>query len=66
MNENRINDLEIRMTHLENYLNQLNDIVLENGKLTELIKKDQIALRKQMNEVSNEMPDPGAERPPHY
>ena len=66
MNEERIDALEIRMTYLENYLNQLNEIVLENGRLMEVVKKDQIALRRQMNEVTNELPGPGAEKPPHY
>ncbi len=66
MNEERIDALEIRMTYLENYLNQLNDIVLENGKIIETVKKDQVSLRQQMNEVANELPGPEAAKPPHY
>ena len=66
MNEERIDALEIRMTHLENYLNQLNDIVLENGKLMEVIKKDQKSLRQQMEDVTNEIPGPPSVKPPHY
>lgn len=66
MNEKRIDELEIRMSHMENYLNQLNDIVLENGRLLEVMKKDQTSLRNQMNEVTNGMPGPEAIKPPHY
>lgn len=66
MSEERFDALEIRMTYLENYLNQLNDIVLENGRLMEVLKKDQTSLRQQMEDVTNEMPDPEATRPPHY
>jgi len=66
MNEKRIDELEMRMTHLENYLNQLNEIVLTNGRLLEVMKKDQTSLRHQMNEVTNEMPSPEATKPPHY
>ena len=66
MNEKRIDELEIRMTHLENYLNQLNDIVLENGRILEAIKKEQLSFRQQMDEVTNQMPGPEATKPPHY
>jgi SlyX protein len=66
MTEERIEALEIRMTYLENYLNQINEIVLENGRLLEVIKKDQKSLRQQMNEVSNEIPGPQSAKPPHY
>ena len=62
----RIDELEIRMTHLENYLNQLNEIVLANGQLLKVMKKDQMSLRNQMNEVTNGMPGPEAAKPPHY
>ena len=66
MKEERIEALEIRMTYLENYLNQVNEIVLDNGRLLEVIKKDQKSLRQQMNEVSNDLPGPQSEKPPHY
>ena len=66
MDEKRIETLEIRMTHLENYLNQLNEIVLENSRQMESMKKGQKYLKQQMNEITNEMPGPESERPPHY
>jgi len=66
MNENRIDNLEIRMTHLENYLNQLNDIVLENGRVLKSIKKEQLFFRQQIDEVTNQLPGPESTKPPHY
>lgn len=66
MNANRIDELEIRMSHLENYLNQLNDIVLENGKVLKTIRKEQLSFRQQMDEVASQMPGPEATKPPHY
>ena len=66
MNEKRIDDLEIRMTHLENYLNQLNDIVLENGRTLKSVKKEQLFFRQQMDEVTNQLPGPESVKPPHY
>jgi len=66
MNEKRIVDLEIRMTHLENYLNQLNEIVLENGNILKSIKREQGILKEQMNDVSSQLPGPEAKKPPHY
>ena len=66
MNEKRIVDLEIRMTHLENYLNQLNEIVLANGQQMEELTKDQSSLRQQINDVTNQMPGSETSKPPHY
>ena len=66
MSGNRIDDLEIRMTHLENYLNQLNDIVLENGRIIKIIQKEQAFFKQQMDEVTNQLPGPESARPPHY
>lgn len=66
MVEERIDALEIRMTYLENYLNQLNEIVLGNGRLIEYMKKDQKLLKQQILDVTNELPNPSIEKPPHY
>ena len=66
MIEERLNAVESRMAHLENYLNQLNDIVLENGHLLKAIKKEQSALKEQISDVSSHLPGPEAVKPPHY
>jgi len=66
MNENRIVELEIRMTHLEDYLNQLNEIVLANRQQMDALKKDQLSLRQEMRDVTDQLPGPESARPPHY
>ena len=66
MDNNRIDTLEVRMTHLENYLNQLNSIVLENNRLLEKIIKEQESLRYQMSEVTDQLPGAESTKPPHY
>ncbi|MDA3938499.1 MAG: SlyX family protein [Spirochaetia bacterium] len=66
MDEKRFEAIEIRMTHLENYLNQLNEIVLENGRLMEAMKKDQTLLRQQLSELPDQMSGPQDAKPPHY
>lgn len=66
MKNDRIDDLEIRISHLEDYLKQLNEVVMENGRLLEMLKTDQTGLRRQLNEISDQMPGPESQKPPHY
>ena len=66
MNEKRISELEIRMTHLEDFINQLNRIVLDNGKAIDALKKEQFSLKQQLTEINEQMPTSQDERPPHY
>ena len=66
MNEERISELEIRMTHLEDFINQLNRIVLDNGKAIDALKKEQFSLKQQLTEINEQMPTSQDERPPHY
>ena len=66
MSEKRIDNLEIRMTHLENYLHQLNEIVLDNGRILKSLKKEQLYFKQQMDEVTNQLPGPEHAKPPHY
>jgi len=66
MNENRIEDLEIRMTHLEDYVKQLNEVVLVNSRLLEALKAEQTAIRSRIEELADQGPGPESRRPPHY
>ena len=68
MSEDRFIDLETRLAHQDQLLNQLNDVVTEQQakimQLEELCK----ALIQRVRSVSAGMSegDPGDERPPHY
>jgi len=68
MSEDRFIDLETRLAHQDQLLNQLNDVVTEQQakimQLEELCK----ALTQRVRAVGEGMSegDPGDERPPHY
>ncbi len=66
MDSKRIETLEVRMTHLENYLDQLNEIILENNRLLETMRMEQESFRQQMREVGDHLPGPDSAKPPHY
>ncbi len=68
MSEERFIDLETRLAHQDQLLNQLNDVVTEQQakimQLEELCK----ALVQRVRSVGEGIPDsePEDERPPHY
>lgn len=68
MSEERFIDLESRLAHQDQLLNQLNDVVTEQQakimQLEELCK----SLIQRVQSVGDSLSagDPGDERPPHY
>lgn len=68
MSEERFIDLESKLAHQDQLLNQLNDVVTEQQakimQLDELCK----SLIQRVRSMGDDMPasDPGDERPPHY
>lgn len=68
MSEERFIDLESRLAHQDQMLNELNDVVAEQQAkimhLEELCK----SLIERVRSLGEGMPagDPGSERPPHY
>jgi len=68
MSEDRFIDLETRLAHQDQLLNQLNDVVTEQqAKITQLeeLCKALIQRVRSVGEGISEG-DPGDERPPHY
>lgn len=65
--ENRITDLEIRLTHQEAALDEMNDVLLKQHTLIGRLQDDIKRLRRQLQDVST---GGGAEQdnepPPHY
>ena len=58
----RLTDLEIRYMHLERQVSELSEVVYEQQRLIE-------RLRKEMLELRGRLPDEAAapaEKPPHY
>ena len=64
--EKRIDDLEIRMSHFENYLKQLNEVVLSNSRTMEALKAAQSSVQDQLNDLNEQLPGPESSKPPHY
>lgn len=66
--ENRITDLEIRLTHQEAALEEMNKVLLAQHTLISALQEDIKRLRRQLQEVSvGGGAEPGNEPPPpHY
>lgn len=68
MSEERFIDLESRLAHQDQLLNQLNDVV--TGQQAKIMQLEELckSLIQRIQSVGDGMPadDPGDERPPHY
>lgn len=59
-------EMEKRLTYLEKYVDELNEVIIEQGTM---IKKLQTELRIMRDKSENSPVDPGRpvdEKPPHY
>ncbi len=68
MSEERFIDLETRMAHQDQLLNELNDVVTaQQSKIMQLeeLCKSLLGRVRSLGEAMPES-DPGEERPPHY
>lgn len=61
--DSRLVDLEIRYSHLENQLLELNQVVFEQQKTIALLQEQVSSLRGRVAGMGEPMPD---EKPPHY
>lgn len=66
--ENRITDLEIRLTHQEAALEEMNGVLLSQHTLISALQDDIKRLRRQLQDISaGSAADTGVEPPPpHY
>ncbi|MDH3304772.1 MAG: SlyX family protein [Gammaproteobacteria bacterium] len=68
MSEERFIELETRLAHQDQLLNELNDVV--TGQQAKIMQLDELckSLVARIRSLSEAMPaiDPGDERPPHY
>ncbi len=60
----RVVDLEIRYTHQERLLEELSDVVAQQGRAIERLTKEVTELRARVAELGDDRP--GNEPPPHY
>lgn len=68
MNEDRIIDIEIKLTRQEDLVDALNKIVYEQQKKIDELESLCIAMVGRLKEFANGVGEQGAghERPPHY
>jgi len=67
MSEQRLIELEERLTFQEAAMQQLNDVVIEQGNAIDRLKVQLTALRAELENVKDTFGSkPGDERPPHY
>ncbi len=61
--DERIVDIEVRYTHLERLLDDLNKVVFSQQKAIDLLTKQVLDLRARVLDLGAESPQ---EKPPHY
>jgi SlyX protein len=68
MMEKRIIDLEIRFSHQDEFIHQLNQIVVEQQKIIERLEKDILDLKRNINSEGGVAPTRtlSDDKPPHY
>ena len=68
MNEDRIVNLEIKFSHQDHFLMQLNEVVMKQSKVIERLEKEMIDLKSMMNTSAqvDQNRSLANEKPPHY
>jgi SlyX protein len=65
--ETRLTDLEIRLTHQEAALDEMNSVLLKQYKLIEELRGEMATLQRQLQDMGTGIiANPAEETPPHY
>lgn len=65
--EERIMELEIKLSYMEDFMNQIQDVAVEQAKEIDKLKKENKAMINQIKELTeNAQGDIPNRRPPHY
>ncbi len=65
-NSRRIDKLEANLAHLEHQVEQLNGVIIEQGKLLERLKKEVQRQSSAMQTMELERVKANIQKPPHY
>jgi SlyX protein len=65
-NSRRTEKLESSLAHLEHQVEQLNSVIIEQGKLLERLKKDVQRQTRAMESLEIERIQSNSQKPPHY
>lgn len=63
---NELYEIEKRLTYLEKYVDDLNDVIIQQEKLIEALKSEVIELKEKDAESPLLENRPHLEKPPHY
>ena len=66
MNDDRLTELELRYMVQQDLLQKLSDVVLQQGRDLDRLRREVEMLRGRMNDGPAPMPAPADEKPPHY
>lgn len=64
MNDDRLTELELRSMVQQDLLQKLSDVILQQGRDLDRLRREVELMRGRLNEGSAHMP--ADERPPHY
>jgi len=65
----RTRELETRYTHLHRIVDDLNDVVIDQGKKLDVLERQVAALARQLGSLSERAQEPRSledDKPPHY
>lgn len=63
MSDERLTELEIRFSHQDHFLQELNQVVVEQQQKIERLEKELLDLKRNTNSENRNLSD---EKPPHY
>ncbi len=68
MNDERVTNLEIRFSHQDDFLSQLNEIVIEQQKAIQRLEKEMLDLKRSVNSEGGVQSGRTLldDKPPHY
>jgi len=65
--EERINQLEVKISYLEDFMNQLQEVAVSQAKEIELLRKENKQIREKLLDMIDSMDtDIPNRKPPHY
>jgi SlyX protein len=66
--EERLTEIEIKLAHLEQAMNELNEVMVQHSDLIDRLNSQNTKLREQLDMLGSgeSNPDPDHEKPPHY
>lgn len=65
--ESRFVSLETKMAYMEDFLNQIQQVAVEQAKTIEILRKENKIISQRLREISDELEgDIPNRKPPHY